>query len=44
MPPFDKMEYEDRVRRTKAAMAERGIDTLISSSPGNMNWLTGYDG
>jgi Xaa-Pro aminopeptidase len=25
-------------------MAERGIDTLISSSPGNMNWLTGYDG
>jgi ectoine hydrolase len=44
MPPFDTGEYESRVRRTKAAMAERGIDTLISSSPGNMNWLTGYDG
>lgn len=25
-------------------MKEKGIDVLIASDPGNMNWLTGYDG
>lgn len=25
-------------------MRKKGIDVLISTDPGNMNWLTGYDG
>ncbi len=41
---FTRAEYDDRVARTRAAMADRGIDTLIASDPSNMAWLTGYDG
>ena len=41
---FTREEYADRLARTRAAMAERGIDTLIVSDPSNMAWLTGYDG
>jgi ectoine hydrolase len=37
-------EYSDRLRKTRAAMHARGIDTLIVSDPSNMAWLTGYDG
>lgn len=42
--PFTKKEYQARVRKVKATMKKRGIDILIASDPGNMNWLTGYDG
>ncbi len=41
---FTRQEYADRVAKTRRAMAERGIDTLIVSDPSNMAWLTGYDG
>jgi ectoine hydrolase len=41
---FDRSEYARRIARTRAAMAERGIDLLIVSDPSNMSWLTGYDG
>ncbi len=41
---FTRQEYANRLARTRRAMAERGIDTLIVSDPSNMAWLTGYDG
>ena len=41
---FTREEYADRLARTRLAMAERGIDTLVVSDPSNMAWLTGYDG
>jgi len=41
---FTRAEYAGRLARTRAAMARRGIDTLIVSDPSNMAWLTGYDG
>jgi ectoine hydrolase len=41
---FTRHEYADRLAKTRAAMTERGIDTLIVSDPSNMAWLTGYDG
>jgi ectoine hydrolase len=43
-PRFAASEYAARLERTRAAMAARGIDTLIVSDPSNMAWLTGYDG
>jgi Xaa-Pro aminopeptidase len=41
---FERVEYEARVARTKARMAERGLDALVVASPANQFWLTGYDG
>jgi ectoine hydrolase len=41
---FSREEYAGRVARTRAAMAERGLELLIVSDPSNMAWLTGYDG
>jgi len=41
---FTLAEYETRLRKTRAAMQAKGIDTLIVIDPSNMNWLTGYDG
>ncbi len=41
---FETTEYQIRIRRTKKAMQEKGIDLLIISQPANMNYLTGYDG
>ncbi len=42
--PFTKKEYVQRIRRVKSLMQQRRIDVLIATDPGNMNWLTGYDG
>ncbi|SET73659.1 M24 family metallopeptidase [Oceanicella actignis] len=42
--PFGLEEYADRLARTRASMAARGIDLLIVVDPANMAWLTGYDG
>lgn len=42
--PFSMDEYADRLARTRASMAEAGLDALIITNPANMNWLTGYDG
>ncbi len=41
---FSQQEYDDRIAKTRAAMAGRGIDCLIVTDPSNMGWLTGYDG
>jgi Xaa-Pro aminopeptidase len=41
---FERSEYLDRIGRTKAEMAWRGIDLLLVASPANQFWLTGYDG
>lgn len=42
--PFTRSEYAARLAKTRAAMAQRGIDLLLVSDPTNMAWLTGYDG
>ena len=44
MLPFERAEYDQRIAKTRRAMAERGIDLLIVTDPSNMAWLTGYDG
>lgn len=41
---FSAQEYADRLSKTRAAMAQRGIETLLVTDPSNMAWLTGYDG
>jgi ectoine hydrolase len=43
-PPFSPQEYDRRLAKARAAMAERGLDALWVTDPSNMAWLTGYDG
>jgi diaminopropionate ammonia-lyase len=43
-PVFPEQEYQQRVERTKAAMAEKGIDTLVVADPASMFYLSGFDG
>jgi Xaa-Pro dipeptidase len=40
---FERAEYLERLAKTKARMAERGIDVLLVSDPSNMYYLSGYD-
>ncbi|MEC8194984.1 MAG: Xaa-Pro peptidase family protein, partial [Pseudomonadota bacterium] len=42
--PFSTAEYERRLAKTRAAMAEAGLDALFVTDPSNQAWLTGYDG
>tara|TARA_R100000005_G_scaffold96287_1_gene82096 strand:+ start:4300 stop:5484 length:1185 start_codon:yes stop_codon:yes gene_type:complete len=42
--PFTVSEYQQRLGKARASMAEKGIDLLIVTDPSNMAWLTGYDG
>ena len=42
--PFDESEYRQRVARTREAMEQAGIEVLLVTDPGNMNYLSGYDG
>ena len=42
--PFSEAEFADRLTKTKERMSAAGLDALIVSDPGNMNYLTGYDG
>ncbi len=44
MALFTIEEYQERVRKTKTNMSQKGIDLLVISDPANMNYLTGYDG
>jgi len=44
MLPFEKSEYEARIKRSKDKMHELGLDVLLVFDPANMNYLTGYDG
>ncbi|WP_420897790.1 M24 family metallopeptidase [Brevibacillus marinus] len=41
---FEIAEYQERLRKTKVRMEERGIDVLLVTDPANMCYLTGYDG
>jgi len=41
---FDTAEFRSRLKRTKQAMTQAGIDALLVTDPGNMNYLAGYDG
>lgn len=41
--PFEPEEYRARLEKTRARMAERGLDALLVTDPANMNYLTGYD-
>jgi Xaa-Pro aminopeptidase len=40
--PFTVAEYRDRLARTRALMAERGVDCLLLTSPENIYYLSGY--
>jgi len=44
MALFPESEYVDGIARTKASMAQKGIELLVICDPANMNYLTGYDG
>ncbi|WP_186578617.1 M24 family metallopeptidase [Aquibacillus kalidii] len=43
MLPFDIVEYQNRLCKTKERMSERGIEVLLITDPANMNYLSGYD-
>ena len=43
MLPFDILEYQQRLSRTKKRMEDSGIDVLLITDPANMNYLSGYD-
>jgi ectoine hydrolase len=43
-PRFPRAEYDQRIAKTRRAMAAKGIELLIVTDPSNMAWLTGYDG
>jgi ectoine hydrolase len=43
-PYFTLEEYAARLAKTRKAMEQKGIDTLVVVDPANMYWLTGYDG
>ena len=42
--PFSLTEYDRRISKTRAAMAEAGLDAIFVTDPSNQAWLTGYDG
>ncbi len=42
--PFTRREYDNRIAKTRQAMAARGLDVIFVEDPSNMAWLTGYDG
>jgi Xaa-Pro dipeptidase len=41
--PFSRDEYDRRLRRTREAMADEGIDVLLVTNTSNIGYLTGYD-
>lgn len=41
--PFDKQEYQSRLKSVRASMAKQELDALLIGDPANMNWLTGFD-
>lgn len=43
MKPFPAQEFRGRLSRIHAAMEAKGFDALISTSPANMFYATGYD-
>lgn len=43
MALFTEEEYRRRLDLTKAAMAKRGVDSVLITDPCNMFWLSGYN-
>lgn len=41
--PFERSEYEERLRRTRAAMRAAGLDVLLVFHQEHMFYLAGYD-
>jgi Xaa-Pro dipeptidase len=41
--PFDEAEYAERLTRVRTAMAARGLDGMLISSPENICYLTGLN-
>ncbi len=41
---FGVEEYKQRIRLTQQSMDHRGIEILLITDPGQMNYLSGYDG
>ncbi len=42
--PFSPAEYDRRLTKVRAAMAQAGLDAIFVTDPSNQAWLTGYDG
>lgn len=42
--PFSRPEYDRRLTKVRAAMAQAGLDAVFVTDPSNQAWLTGYDG
>jgi Xaa-Pro dipeptidase len=42
-PAFPRVEYDDRLRRTRAAMRRAGLDVLLVFHQEHMFYLAGYD-
>jgi Xaa-Pro dipeptidase len=40
---FTNAEFAERIDRTRAEMARRGLDALLLFAPESQYWLTGYD-
>src|SRR5918911_5722773 len=41
---FERSEFEDRLRRARAALAEQAVEAMIVHDPANIFWLTGWRG
>ena len=41
---FSESEYARRIRLTRKAMENAGLDVIFITDPSNQAWLTGYDG
>lgn len=44
MTNFTTEEYLTRIAKTRAVMAQRGLEAIVVCDPSNMAWLSGYDG
>jgi Xaa-Pro dipeptidase len=42
--PFERAEYDERLRRVRERMAAAGLDLLVVTDVANQHYLTGYDG
>lgn len=42
--PFQRGEYEQRLRKIRAEMQKRGLDLLIVNDVANQHYITAYDG
>ena len=42
--PFQRAEYEQRLKKIRAEMQRRGLDLLIVNDVANQHYVTGYDG